>query len=115
MTHTFLLFLPFSLLILPLSIDWVQDTAAATTKWGDIGDWDVSGVKDFKHAFSKHRGEDGKYVENGNPKAALFVGTGLSKWTTTSVTSLYRTFYNAHEMNFDLSTWKTATPKPRCL
>jgi hypothetical protein len=26
--------------------------AAATTKWGAISDWDVSGVGDFSYAFS---------------------------------------------------------------
>ena len=100
--------MPFSLLILPLSIDWVQDTAAATTKWGDIGDWDVSSVEDFSHAFSKHRDVAGLDVENGNPKAATFVGTAMSKWTTTSATSLYGTFYFAGEMNSDLSGWNLA-------
>ena len=33
-------------------VDWVQDMAAATTKWGAISDWDVSGVGDFSYAFS---------------------------------------------------------------
>ena len=36
-------------------IDWVQDTATATATWGDIGDWDVSGVGDFSWAFSQNR------------------------------------------------------------
>ena len=31
----------------------------ATTKWGAIGDWDVSGVKDMSYAFSRHRNEAG--------------------------------------------------------
>ena len=89
--------------------EWVQDTGTATTKWGDIGDWDVSGVGDFSYAFSVHRNQaGGTYVENGNPKAATFVGTDISKWITTSVTSLYRTFKSAGEMNADLSKWSVA-------
>jgi hypothetical protein len=27
------------------SWDWVQDATTAATKWGDIGVWNVSGVK----------------------------------------------------------------------
>ena len=79
-----------------------------TALWGDIGDWDVSSVEDFSHAFSKHRDVAGLDVENGNPKAATFVGTAMSKWTTTSATSLERTFTTAGEMNSDLSGWNVA-------
>ena len=82
------------------STDWVQGSATATAKWGDIGDWDVSDVKDFSNAFSTNR-------NGGNPKAATFVGTAISKWITTSVTSLFYTFYGGRksEMNADLSGW----------
>jgi hypothetical protein len=80
--------------------------ATATTKWGDIGDLDTSGVKDFSYAFSTKRNEGGSYVNNGNPKAATFVGTAISKWDTASATSLYYTFYGASVMNADLSGWK---------
>ena len=86
-------------------IEWVQDTAAATDKWGDIGDWDVSGVKDFSLAFSKQRDEGGSFVSNGNLKAATFVGTAISKWKTTALTSLENTFRDAGAMNSDLSGW----------
>ena len=92
------------------STDWVQDTAAATTKWGDIGDWDVSGVADFSFAFSKHRdATGGTSVTNGNPKAAFFVGTAMSKWTTTSATTLDTMFGGAKAMNSDLSKWITTS------
>ena len=77
--------------------------------WGDIGNWDVSGVADFSYAFSKHRdATGGTSVTNGNPKAATFVGTAMSKWITTSATSLYGIFYTASEMNSDLSGWNVA-------
>ena len=91
------------------SIDWVQDTAAATTKWGDIGDWDVSGVADFSYAFSHDRDETGgSYSDGGNPKAATYVGSDLSKWKTTALTSLAHTFNEAAAMNSDLSGWNVA-------
>jgi hypothetical protein len=87
--------------------DYVQNTATATTKWGDIGDWDTSGVGDFSYSLSKNRNQaGGTYVKNGNPKAAIFVGTAISKWDTASATSLRSTFQGASEMNADLSGWK---------
>ena len=87
------------------SWDWVQETSTATTTWGDISVWDVSGVKDFSRAFSKDRNQEGEYARDGNPKAATFVGTGMSKWITGSVTSLELMFYGAQSMNADLSKW----------
>ena len=88
---------------------WVQDTATATTTWGDIGNWDVSGVADFSHAFSKDRDQaGGGALQCDNPKAATFVGTAISKWITTSATNLYNMFRSAGEMNADLSGWTVA-------
>ena len=118
------------------SWEWVQDTAAATGKWGDIGDWDVSGVTDFSYAFSINRNEvGGTYVENGNPKAvemnadlsawkvakvtslahtfngaSKFVGTGLDSWITASVTTLDHTFSGASTfVGTGLSKWITTS------
>ena len=74
--------------------DYVQNTATATTKWGDIGDLDVSGVKDFSYAFSTVRNQAGGSRKiNENLKAKTFVGTTISKWNTVSATSLDSTFY----------------------
>ena len=87
-------------------IEWVQDTVTATPEWGAIGDWDVSGVGDFSFAFSNHRNKvGGTSVFGGNRKAATFVSTDISKWITTSVTSLAFTFQGASKMNADLSKW----------
>ena len=70
----------------------------------------MSSVKDFSYAFSKHRDiTGGTWKPNDNPKAASFVGTGMSKWITTSVTSLTNTFSSAVEMNSDLSKWTVGT------
>ena len=89
------------------SWDWVQDTATATTKWGAIGDWNVSGVKDMSYAFTSARNEAGSYKNNGNPKAASFIGTGIDKWLTSSVTNLYYTFSDAGLADVDLGGWDT--------
>ena len=119
----------------PLAGDWVQnlpDTAAATTKWGDIGNWNVGNVKDFRNAFSVNRNEaGGSGAPGGNSKAgemngdlskwtiakvttlhstfygaAKFTGKGLASWDTAAVTTLLYTFNGASEMNSDLSGWK---------
>ena len=91
------------------STDWVQDTTTATTTWGDLGDWDVSGVADFSWAFSADRdATGGSYVPNGNPNAEKFVGSDLIKWKTTALTSLDNTFKEAKAMNSDLSGWNVA-------
>jgi hypothetical protein len=84
----------------------LPDTVAAAAKWGDIGDWDTSGVSDFSYSLSAHRNEGGSYVHGDNPKAATFVGTAISKWDTASATTLKKTFFGASEMNADLSGWK---------
>lgn len=91
------------------SWDWVNlATITTTTKWGDPGDWNMVAVKDFSHAFSKDRDETGgAIVDGGNPKATSggWAGDAMSKWTTTSLTSLHRTFNGAASMNVDLGGW----------
>ena len=89
-----------------LAGDWVQSPDSATTKWGDIGDWVVSGVKDYKFAFAANRCKPPLMAVCGNPKMAAFSSlAGLSKWTTTSVTDLGSTFKGAGGWNADLSLW----------
>ena len=79
---------------------------SATTKWGDIGDWDVSDVGDFTRAFSDNRDVTNvAQVNSGNPKATTFVGTAMSKWITTSLTKMEGTFRGAAAMNSDMTSW----------
>ena len=59
----------------------------------DLGGWKVSRVTDMKSTFNT---------------ATKFVGTGLEKWTTGSVTSLRGTFRSASSVNADLGSWDTA-------
>jgi surface protein len=84
------------------------DTAATTSKWGVLAKWDVSGVKDFRLAFSANRNEAGSYLSNGNSKARVFTGVGLESWNTTAAFSLWYTFDGASAMNSDLSAWNVA-------
>ena len=86
------------------------DARVASAKWGILGNWDVSGVKDFSRAFSTTRDIGGSYSGGAaqNPKAKSFTFVGLEKWATTSVTTLYKTFNNAKAMNADLAKWDVA-------
>jgi hypothetical protein len=67
------------------SWDWVQNTAIATSSWGNINDWDVSSVKDFARAFSRYRNETGDHLGAvgltnivSNPLASLFAAGEIS-------------------------------------
>ena len=86
------------------SWDWAQNDATASGKWGDIGDWDVTIVKDFNFAFSASRQKSGG-SGGSNPKAASVVGAGMSKWKTLAVTSMLQTFIGAEAMNADVGGW----------
>ena len=88
----------------------MQNTATAKTKWGELGDWDVSGVKDFAWSFSVSRNQAGNYCSTYtkvcNPKVATFgANSGLSEWDTSSVTRMYWTFKGAANMNADFGKW----------
>ena len=89
------------------SWDWVQNQGDATTKWGDIAKWDVSGVADMSHAFSKHRNAAGgaKVPDGNSAHIASFTGTGLETWITTSLTNMASTFSGATNMNANMAKW----------
>jgi hypothetical protein len=90
--------------------DVVNSPSTAVATWGDIGDWKVGGVKDFSHAFSRHRNEKGCGGCGGtaNPKAAFFDGRGIEAWDTSGCTDMHATFNEATMMNADLSNWNVA-------
>ena len=88
-----------------LSLDWVQDVNTATTKWGDIKEWDTSGVVDFSFAFSKDRDKTGASEAVGwNPKATTFNGD-ISGWDVSQVTTLQETFKSATAFNGNIRGW----------
>ena len=59
----------------------------------DMSGWSVVNVVTLRDTFSS---------------ATAFVGTGLAKWITTSVTNIAGTFLSASSMNADLSGWNLA-------
>ena len=73
------------------SLTTMSDMFLAANKINaDLGKWDVSKVRSIRTAF-----------QNANN----FVGTGLSKWITSSLTDLAFTFNDADAMNADLGGW----------
>ena len=77
---------------------------------GNIGDWDVSAVKDFTRAFAAYRDKKGR---NGNLNLIVNTITSdlfapISKWDTSSVTSLASTFQLCKFMDIDLTGWDTS-------
>ena len=87
----------------------VNSPSTYATKWGFIEDWDTSNVTTFLRAFYTDRNEAGGQGCNPcNTKATYFNGD-LSKWNTTSVKSLSRTFQGAAAFNSDVSTWITSS------
>ena len=92
--------------------DWVQDTTTATSKWGAISDWDVSGVTDFSNAFSTQRNQAGTSLSpNGNPKVGTMNAAqfGVAKWITAAATSMAGMFAGATKMNADFSGWDVSS------
>ena len=88
----------------------VNSPSTYATKWGPIEDWDTSGVPSFFRAFTTFRNETGEYAYNGNSKAATFNGD-ISKWDTSSATSMVATFNKAAAFNGDVSAWITSSVK----
>ena len=62
---------------------------------GMLGSWDVSSVQTMASTFQVL----------GTLSTTAFVGSGLSKWITTSVTNLLKTFNGASAMNAAFDNW----------
>jgi surface protein len=71
----------------------ISNSATATTTYGDINTWDVSGVTDMRSVFS------GKTTFNDD----------IGCWDTSSVTNMNLMFHSADAFNQNISSW-TATP-----
>ena len=70
--------------------EWIEDETAARIKYGDISEWDVSGVTDMSHLFF----------------GAKQFNADLSKWDVGQVVSMRYMFYEAFDFNGNLSKWK---------
>ena len=71
---------------------WISDSAAATTTYGVISDWDVSQVTDMGGLFN------GKTTFNDD----------ISNWNVSSVTNMYRMFRSASSFNQPIGVWNVS-------
>jgi surface protein len=71
---------------------WVSNKLLATTRYGPIKDWDVSGVTDMSSVFSK---------------LAAF-NADISEWDVSGVTNMYSMFQGASAFNQDISAWNVS-------
>ena len=72
---------------------WVSDSAAATTTYGAISDWDVSNVTDMTELF----------------KDKTNFNDDISNWDVSSVTSMNSMFAYAQSFNQDIGSWDVSS------
>ena len=95
---------------------WISNSANATTTYGEINTWDVSGVTDMTGVFqSKTTFNDdiGCWdVSNVTNMLVMFdsatnFNQDISGWDTSNVTTMQQMFYNADAFNQDIGSWNT--------
>ena len=72
---------------------WVSDSAAATTTYGNISDWDVSNVTDMTELF----------------KDKTNFNDDISNWDVSNVTSMNSMFAYAQSFNQDIGSWDVSS------
>jgi len=72
--------------------DWISNPSAATTKYGNISDWDTSAVTDMNLLFYNR----------------TTFNSDISKWNTSKVTNMYGMFANAYAFNQPIDKWDTS-------
>jgi surface protein len=73
--------------------EWITDPDAASTKYGNITTWDVSGVTNMEYLFNK----GSEFNED------------ISKWDVSSVTNMRNMFVYASVFNQDISEWDVSS------
>merc|ERR1719272_2460850 len=109
--------------------EWLFSDWKARDKYGNISDWDVSGVTNFDNLFYVEVlygfGDDDSWrphfdadlskrdVSSALSMNAMFKNTAsfnsdISKWNTASVTSMGSMFMDAASFNSDITKWITS-------
>ena len=92
---------------------WISDSAAATTTYGAISDWDVSQVTDMSELFEDKTTFNDDIsnwdVSSVTDMYSMFAATSFNQdigaWDVSSVITMDYMFFNASAFNQDLSTW----------
>mmetsp|Transcript_11692 Transcript_11692/g.34801 ORF Transcript_11692/g.34801 Transcript_11692/m.34801 type:complete len:250 (+) Transcript_11692:141-890(+) len=85
--------------------EYFEFPAAAETKYGKIGEWDVSRVTDFSELFCAS-----SQCSYSNLGAGAF-NEDISSWDTGAATTFRRMFREAKAFNADISGWDTSSAK----
>jgi surface protein len=95
---------------------WISNSANATTTYGEINTWDVSGVTDMTGVFqakTTFNDDIGCWdVSNVTNMYSMFdsatnFNQDISGWDTSNVTTMEQMFYNADAFNQDIGSWNT--------
>ena len=79
---------------------WCEDSKGARQKYGDIEEWDVSGVTSFQDLFRADK-------FGGNPACSTF-NADLNSWNTSRVVDMSQMFYQADAFNGNIRSWDTS-------
>ncbi len=96
---------------------WFSNESNATSIYGHIQDWNVSGVTDMSNAF-KNRTSFNEDISNWDTagvtqmnsifKGASAFNQNIGKWDTSNVTSMDDMFHDASTFNHDIGDWNTS-------
>lgn len=81
---------------------WCDDPGSAIGVYGNISDWDTSGVTDMAYLFSAYSNNNGR---KGYCSTYDKFNEDISKWSTSSVTTMRAMFNSAASFNRNLSSW----------
>ena len=81
---------------------WCDDPGSAIGVYGNISDWDTSGVTDMAWFFSGYSNNNGR---KGYCSTYDKFNEDISKWNTSSVTTMRSMFNGAASFNRNLSSW----------
>ena len=95
--------------------DYCSDSAAATSIYGPISEWDTSQVADMSFLFSKYNSSDEHgddfpfyYADYPESNCGTTFNEDISGWIVNQVTTMEYMFWESGVFDQDLSQWNTA-------
>lgn len=79
--------------------------------YGEIGDWDVSRIRDFGLLFYPERDLPVDYFAEAQSSSKTVFNADLSRWNTSNAESMYGMFAHAGKFNTDISNWDVGRVK----